>query len=377
MRRLVYCFDGTWNDDTGENPLTNVVKLHRAVLPVDANGVEQLSRYIVGIATSYTGQTQFIIGALGVEVGKRVMAAYRELMEDYQPGDEIYLFGFSRGAFEARSLANFIAMFGVGCKDKGFSVEAAWALYRRHRSIQLRATMRDLRATSHYPIRTKCVGVWDTVGNIGNPLLPHGVLTRSLMYHDAHLPHTLEVGLQALSVDENRGPFSPTLWTLKKGADLAPGQHIEQVWFAGSHADVGGGYEETALSDIGLLWMTERATATTGLAFDVDRLRRETRPDPLGVQHLSAHGRIFGWSKVLPFVRFIKQDTRPLSGLRRSLLGFWRTDKLAPDEMSLNESLHESVVQRFGQRVTQMEGAKARDAVYRPANVAAVLENAS
>ena len=375
MKRLIYCFDGTWNDDSGEEPLTNVVKLHRAVLPVDAAGVAQVSRYIVGIATSFKGRTRFIMGATGVEVGMRILSAYKQLMEDYEPGDRIHLFGFSRGAFEARSLASFVSMFGIGRPDHGFSLDAAWDLYSRHRGNQVPAKLNTLRAAAHYPVRIKCVGVWDTVGNLGNPLLPVSRLTRLLRYHDAHLHETIDVGLHALSVDENRGPFSPTLWTLKKGAALAPGQSIEQVWFPGSHADVGGGYEETQLSDIALLWMAESAMAKTGLAIDLDRLRRAAKPNPLGVLHPSATGQIYRWSRLLPFVRFISQDTRPLSRLRRGVFGYWRTNKLPPDEVSLNESVHESVIQRFGCKAPELTGDTVRDVTYSPRNLTPLLED--
>ena len=373
MKRLVYCFDGTWNDDSGETPLTNVVKLHRAVLPVDADGVQQTSRYIVGIATSFKGRTRFVMGAFGVEVGQRVLSAYRQLMADYQPGDRIHLFGFSRGAFEARALAGFIAMFGVGRADRGFPVAEAWRLYARHRANQVPALLNKLRAAAHHPVRIKCVGAWDTVGNIGNPLLPVGTATRRLEFHDAHLHEAIDVALHALSIDENRGPFSPTLWTLKKGAALAPGQSIEQVWFPGSHADVGGGYEETELSDIALMWMAERAMTKTGLAFDMQELESEAKPNPLGTLHPAATGRLYGWTKLLPFVRFIEQDTRPLSQLRRGTLGYWRTNKLPADEVSPNESLHDSVIVRFNRKAPEMTGSKVRDATYRPRNLAPIL----
>ena len=370
MRRLVYCFDGTWNDDSGNSPITNVVKLHRSVLPEDAAGNQQIAHYMIGIATAFKGRARFLMGAAGIEVGARILAAYRQLIAEYRPGDQIYLFGFSRGAFEARSLASFIAMFGIGREDQGFSVDKAWTLYRLHRARQVRALLSPLRAASHYPVRIKCIGVWDTVGNLGNPLVPGGMLTRSLRYHDAHLPTIVDVGLHALSIDENRGPFSPTLWTLKKGADLAPGQMIEQVWFAGSHADVGGGYEESELSDISLLWMAERCMATTGLALDLELLRETTEPKPLGLQHEADTGRIYGWSRLLPFVRFIEQDRRALSPARRAVLGAWRTNRLPPDEVSLNERVHESALERFGKRVPAKSGDTLREVTYRPRNLA-------
>ena len=376
MKRLVYCFDGTWNDDTGNAPLTNVVKLHRAVAPVDAAGVRQVSRYIVGIATDLTGRRKFWAGALGVEVGRRVLAAYRRLALDYEVGDEIYLFGFSRGAYEARSLASFIALVGLGRESEGFSIDQAWTLYRRHRAAPDHVELQAIRANAQFPLRIACVGVWDTVGNLGNPFVPDGPVTRKLNFHDARLPDIVDVGLHALSIDETRGPFSPALWSLRKGAMLPAGQRVEQVWFAGSHADIGGGFKETGLSDIALMWMAEAVMRATPLALDHDLLAREARPEPLGIQHAAATGRIYGWTRMLPFIRFINQDRRALSLIRWAALGYWRTNRLPPGESALNESVHPSALRRFGKTVSEKRYEGTREIVYRPRNLLVAREAA-
>ena len=373
MKRLICCLDGTWNDDKDEATLTNVVKLRRAIPALDAGGIAQVVHYVVGIGTGYGGQLGFAIGASGIEVGERVKTGYKFLVENYAPGDEIYLFGFSRGAFEARSLAGFIAFAGIGRGDGAFSLDAAWSLYRQRPSDADETALAQLRATTHYPAPIKCVGVWDTVGNLGNPLRSSRIVRRLFDFHDTRLSPTVDVGLHALSIDERRGPFSPTLWTRPEGASLPAHQHVEQVWFAGVHADVGGGYKETAQSDIALLWMAERVAATTDLAINFEQLRRVTRPDPLGVQHASATGRVLRWSAKVPFVRLVAQDKRGVWTPRRIVLGTWRTSRVGGGQVPVNETIHESALARFGNSVPEDVAGKLRQIVYRPRNLSAAL----
>ena len=373
MKRLICCLDGTWNDDKNEDALTNVVKLRRAIPAVDAHGIRQVVHYVVGIGTGYSGQLGFAVGASGIEVGDRVKAGYKFLVENYDDGDEIYLFGFSRGAFEARSLAGFIALAGIGRPDSAFSIDQAWQIYRRRESHADPGAIERLRADRHYPARIKCVGVWDTVGNLGNPLRSSAIVRRLFDFHDTQLSDQVDVGLHALSIDERRAPFSPTLWTLPRGAVLPAGQVVEQVWFAGVHADVGGGYKETELSDIALLWMAERCVALTGLGIDFDYLARVTRPNPIGMQHGSAHGRIFKWSAKVPFVRLVRQDRRGVWTPRRITLRDWRTSRAQGGQVPVNEAIHESALTRFGKTVVEDINGKRCQIVYRPRNLAAAL----
>ena len=373
MKRLICCLDGTWNDDTSESTPTNVLKLSRAI-PTEAGGARQVVKYIVGVGTGYGGKLGFGIGASGIEVGARVLEGYAFLVEHYEPGDEIYLFGFSRGAFQARSLAGFIALVGIAKRGNGFSSDEAWQAYRAGKGEADEATLAKLRTAAHFPAPIKLVGVWDTVGNLGNPLMPWGRIAKRFRFHDTRLTETTDVGLHALSIDEKRGPFRPTMWTLPTGASLRQGQHAEQVWFAGVHADVGGGYKATALSDIALLWMAERAAATTGLGVDLDKLRRDAKPDPLGVQHSSTTGKIFKWSAWLPFVRLVHQRAAGVGYLRRLLLGRWRTGRVARGQVMINEQIHPSVRARFSNEVSEDAGGEMRRFTYRPRNLAAALK---
>jgi uncharacterized protein (DUF2235 family) len=364
MKRLICSLDGTWNDDDGAQPLTNVAKLNRAILFEDCLGVRQLSRYVTGIASSDDQGWSFLKGALGFEVSDRIKAGYRFLSNLYEPGDEIYLFGFSRGAYEARSLASFITLFGLAQKGSEFAIDEAWSIYRKPEQKRDFNAVAEFGAPCHYPVRIRCLGVWDTVGNIGNPVSSWAWLSRKLDYHDMRLHDTIDVALQALSIDEARAPFRPSLFTYPEDAQPPTRQHIEQMWFPGSHVDVGGGWPETDLSDIALLWMAERIQATTGLALDIERLERESHADHLGLQHASSTGWLYALSRFSPYVRLIQQNMENAPAPRR-----WRASKLGDGLVSLNESIHESALARLGQTVTEASDGRMREIVYQPATL--------
>jgi uncharacterized protein (DUF2235 family) len=370
MKRLICCLDGTWNSDEEGAVLTNVVKLHRHILPEDANGIRQVSRYVRGIDSTKGMRAQFIKGAVGYELADRILEGYGFLADAYEPGDEIFLTGFSRGAFQARSLAGFIALFGLAKNGSDFCVEDAWDLYREPPGRRAPAALERLRAGAHYPVGIKCIGVWDTVGNIGNPFFSSGFIGRRFEFHDTRLHPSIDVGLHALSIDELRGPFRPSLWTRPRNAAPVPNQHVEQVWFAGTHANVGGGYPETELSDIALLWMAERVSATTDLAVDIDGLKRTTKPNPFGLQHASAIGAIFKWSARFPFIRLINQNMRAIPRRRRMLIDSWRSGAVARSDVTINETVHESALARFGRTVNEARGEALHEIVYRPRNLA-------
>ena len=317
MKRLVCALDGTWNDDDEASPLTNVAKLSRAILFEDAQGVRQLVRYIVGIASSQDNGLTFLKGALGLEAGDRIKAAYRFLSNAYEPGDEIYLFGFSRGAYEARSLASFIALFGLAKKGSDFSIDEAWRLYRRPERKRNFDAVAEIGSSCHYPVPIRCLGVWETVGNVVNPYWAWAWLSRKFDYHDTRLHDTIDVALHALSIDEARSPFRPSFFTYPDDTRLPSRQHVEQTWFPGTHADVGGGWPETELSDIALLWMAERIQAKTDLALDLDKLKRESKPDYLGLQHVASTSWFHALSRSVPYVRLVQQNSDGQEPARR------------------------------------------------------------
>jgi UMF1 family MFS transporter len=365
MKRLVCFFDGTW-DTPDAAYVTNVVKLQRATRKVDAAGVEQRVHYELGIATEYTGQLSFLAGALSIGLGSRIRGAYRYLCDNFAPGDELYLFGFSRGAFEARSLAEFIAVVGLLRGESLDRIGQAWRYYRRHGAAGEHRKLARLQAAAHYPVRIRCVGVWDTVGALGIPLLRADRHRRF-----ARLADNVDIGLQALAIDEPRGSYQPLLWTAGRDAPADTTQVIEQQWFPGSHLDVGGGAPAHALADAALLWMAQRVGATTGLALDGDYLASIATPDATGEQCVPTVG-LYRVSGLVPFVRLIGQDLRAVSPLRRLLLGGWRTSALT-HEAPVNERIDDSARQRFGKVVPMRRGATLKTRRYRPRSLRAAF----
>lgn len=374
MKRLICCLDGTWNDDRKGSSQTNVAKLYRCLPSIAADGHRQIAHYIQGIATTDGQRAQFLRGAVGLEVSERIKRGFKFLSANYEPGDEIYLFGFSRGAFEARSLASFITLIGLPERGVPFNFDAAWNVYRQTAKKRDIDALARLSADCHYPVRIRCIGVWDTVGNIGNPYRPNGIVSKRSHFHDMRLHDTIEIALQALAIDEQRATMSPTLWTLPLGAKQPPGQHVEQTWFAGTHADIGGGWPEAGLSDVTLQWMADRVTALTALSIDFERLRMSTDANPRGVLHDSARGAAFFLDRLIPYIRLVNQKAvGAIPTLRRALIGMRRTSALGGKTIALNEGVHPSVLRRFGKIVPVQSGDVIREALYMPRNLVAAI----
>jgi len=306
-KRLVVCCDGTWNRpdhlDNGIAAPTNVSKVALGVARQDAAGGSQPLYYQPGVGTRRFERIRG--GAFGLGLSRNVRDCYSFLVDNYQPGDELYFFGFSRGAFTARSTVGLVRNAGILRPEHADRVKYAYRLYRSRkdrthpRGVEARIFRRMY---SHEEIGIRFVGVWDTVGSLGIPIdgvrLPFA--DKLWGFHDTELSTRVRFAYQALAIDEQRGPFRPTLW--KKQQD-ATDQTLEQVWFSGVHCDIGGGYRDPALAEIALLWMVARAREC-GLAFDpdhflsppgaVDEERRAlgevTAPDALGTMHESPKG---------------------------------------------------------------------------------------
>lgn len=274
MKRIVICCDGTWNradqEKNGVPCPTNVVKLaSRVAKGTDAE--RQIIYYDQGVGTGNVVD-RFTGGAFGHGLGENILSAYRFLVANYELGDEIFLFGFSRGAFTARSLAGMIRNCGILKRIAIKHYREAVQLYMNRgdppydsRSVEFRKE-HALGGGTDIPI--KFIGVWDTVGSLGIPLRGLRSLTiRKYQFHDTELSRTVENAYHALAIDEFRAPFEPTLWKSTK----KEGQEIKQVWFVGAHSDVGGGYDEPGLSDIALDWMLQMAE-NCGLVLDPDVL---------------------------------------------------------------------------------------------------------
>ncbi|MCW2753917.1 MAG: hypothetical protein JWQ32_1328 [Marmoricola sp.] len=270
MKRLVVCCDGTWNKPDNED-VTNVEKIARTVRTdmSAGGGVYQLVYYISGVGTSSYEADRLLGGAFGFGLFHNVIACYRFLAQNYEPGDEIFIIGFSRGAYTARSLGGMIAR--VGLLTKVALVEErlpeAVHLYQRTKmpAGDFGESVDEFKHDHCHPAKVTFLGVFDTVGALGVP----GFERETPRFHDVQLSDQVLCARQALAIDETRMKFAPTFWEAPSEPAGVPTEdpRVKQVWFEGAHSDVGGGYRETGLSDTSLLWMAGEAHAA-GLIFD-------------------------------------------------------------------------------------------------------------
>ena len=260
MRHLILCCDGTWQT-TGSR--SNVARLADAVAPTTEDGTPQVVEYIAGVGTALG--TRILGGITGWGLSRNVIAAYTWLAREYRPGDAVWLFGFSRGAYTARSLAGMIGSCGLldGNETPGRrlrqEVARVYECYRAGSTPDPRSTDR---LRFHYrpdvdgtPIRF--VGVWDTVGALGIPThLGPGLIDpfrRRYEFHDVRLDPRIPHARHAVAIDEMRGPFSPTLW---RGGDIAAAFCFAVLIAAVAHPATGIG---EALGVAPLRWIGERS----------------------------------------------------------------------------------------------------------------------
>ncbi len=311
-RNLVLCCDGTANEFAANN--TNVVKLYSLLVH---DTPEQAAYYHPGLGTreaagaltSVARRLTKLFGlAFGYGLADDIRDAYVFLMNHYEPGDRIFLFGFSRGAYTARSVASMLHLFGLVRKgNEPFVPYVVRMLLGIERGFRKRTNMDEyfaladqFKAGMARPCDLHFVGVWDTVSSVGwitNPL---------------HLPFvsdnpSIAIGRHAIAIDERRAFFRSHLWRHGGGKEHGP-RDVKQVWFPGVHCDVGGGYPEaeSGLSKIALQWMLAEAMAA---GLKVDRAKTEqmlgasggashSKPDADAKRHRS----LKGWWHIAEFV---------------------------------------------------------------------------
>ncbi|WP_191059981.1 DUF2235 domain-containing protein [Geminicoccus harenae] len=358
MKRLVLCFDGTWNRADGGGSPTNVARIAQAVMPRGRDGTVQLTLYLRGVGATAGGMERLIAGATGQGIDDNIRAGYLFLAQNYVAGDEVYVFGFSRGAFTARSLVGFIGACGLlrrNCQDR---IMQAWERYRQGGG--------HVPGRCHGPVPIAFLGVWDTVGALGIPSdLLGPLVAEDYQFHDTRPSPLVRVARHALAIDEHRDEFVPTFWT----GEAPAGCDIRQVWFAGAHADVGGGYRHRRLADIPLRWMAEEA-ALAGLGLDGGLL--ELPVDPLAPQHESRQS----WSRkdlLTPTLRQVAGRPVPVGLLERLYRPLDRTGRPLP---TIGEELHPSVRLRFGRQVRRIlddDDIDGKPHSYQPRNVAPLI----
>lgn len=274
MKRLAIFLDGTWNT-LGNN--TNVWRLKSLCDPL---AERQMVYYGQGVGTRFGEKARGGVAGYGLE--NEIIDAYTWLAQVYDEGDEIFIFGFSRGAYAARSLSGLIAKCGMLRPGAPLSIEQLFARYRRADE----RTIRKLRAGDGGPPKDieerwllahtivadiKFVGVWDTVGSVGHPLMTMKSRVKRYRFLDTHLRKANLHAFHAVALDEHRKSFEPTFWTVTtpNGAPATSGRtldEVEQRWFVGAHANVGGGYPSDILAQAPLRWLMDKATLH-GLAF--------------------------------------------------------------------------------------------------------------
>lgn len=276
QKRLAIFLDGTWNSIDNN---TNVWRMRALCAAKGKDSKPQLVYYEVGV-------NGFLGGVFGEGLDENIRLAYEWLIENYNDGDEIFIFGFSRGAFTARSLAGLVALEGVlkagspvgltqlfARYQKG-NEESIWTLKDKETSGDTSKLTNEEKSLLKYsqPAKVKVVGVWDTVGSVGLAAgnIPH--ISRSQFdYLQTGLFLPIQNGYHALAIDEHRNDFAPTLWTVrhpKVGTGPPPRQlaNVEQRWFVGAHANVGGGYQDDLLNQAPLRWLMQKAESH-GLSF--------------------------------------------------------------------------------------------------------------
>ncbi len=344
MKRIVICCDGTWNTpdqfDRGKRRPTNVTKTALAVAEQDEQGVRQIVFYDKGVGTNWLKRR--IGGLFGFGLSKNIKDAYRFLVAHYNEGDQVFLFGFSRGAFTARSTAGLVRNCGLLRREHGDKFAAAYKLYRRRNddSKPTKTEARLFRKSYSQEVPIHFIGVWDTVGALGIPLLMLRFLNWRFRFHDVDLSSKVANAFQALAIDERRGPFRPSIWNQQKHAP--PEQALEQVWFPGVHSNIGGGYVDTGLSDIAFEWMLQKAQ-TCGLVFDRNEVPDGIHPNPLGELRNSRKG----------FYRVLPQCDRPIDDNRYE---------------KANECVHPSALERK---------EAVQEPQYAPKNLVEYLKNRS
>lgn len=278
MKRIITCSDGTWNDTEHEDETTNVFKIYNYISltgkDVKGNAVQQFKFYDKGVGATHRRGTRIFEGVTGAGLDQNIKDAYSFIMNHYEEGDEIYLFGFSRGAYTARSTAGFIGNCGLLKNGYWHKLDEAFEYYRNRTDSTMPSSdkMKQFKANFCYESRIKMVGVWDTVGSLGIPLtLFQRWNHKRYSFHDVELSKKIDFAYHALAIQERRNTFTPTLWEKCPDEESNPlfPQVLEQVWFCGVHSNVGGGYKDAGLSNVALKWMMCKAQKA-GLGFKIE-----------------------------------------------------------------------------------------------------------
>lgn len=393
-KKLVVCCDGTWNTPRTNTNIFRTYEFLRQRLSERAeasgscgtrtcsglakDGSPVALFYDQGVGTNWWNR--FTCGATGIGLSDNVRDAYAFLAREFEPEAEIYVFGFSRGAYTARSLCGFVSTAGLLRSPSASDILRAYVdLYVTEKRVAHRRSgwslqdVRDCivksfgdlvghmggtdveRLPRHDGVRFRFVGVYDTVGALGVPLPQAAEINDAVVgFHDTSVCPIVDHAVHALAVDEKRAPYVPTLWTVAPGESLAPKQTVLQVWFPGVHSDIGGGYDEKEIGDITWDFMMRQA-ARRGLELDPAQPTPPLALTVLPDQHESLDGH---WKDVCDKLKLDAEERRQVGP----------TVKQGGDELVVagEVALHPSVVRRLGQRIHVREPSGVRPETYQP-----------
>lgn len=400
-KRLILLLDGTWNDsESGDND-TNIVRLddlivshlrkmgakpstpapdavsggNAKVQAMRSEGRDNFVFYLRGVGTGI--KDRFSGGVFGKGLTDNIRRAYKFLSFYYEPGDQIFVFGFSRGAYTARSVVGYIASAGLlkreACTRE--REEAAWTFYETPPNDRMPADWEALREYVHdrNTFRIACVGVFDTVGALGVPLTFRFFTKKNrqqFAFHNVTLSSITDHNLHAVAIDEQRPPFEATLWRRPRYKDI--NTKTEQVWFTGVHSDVGGGYVSArdrlqkgfcSLDEISLDWMIKRLKCHYS-DFPIDGL--STLNDEVWATAHQHNSRGIPY-KLLFDKAFRALANRPVPTLksRQRIASYDRRDT------PIGEYVHISAISRLGCKVNK-SGPFYK--IYRPKNLVTILD---
>ncbi|KAF2859886.1 hypothetical protein K470DRAFT_218202 [Piedraia hortae CBS 480.64] len=322
-KRLILCEDGTWlNSDSASlhsslNIASNITRLSRAIKSESADGIPQITYYHFGVGSAGS-LVDRLRGATGSGIAEIVREGYAFLGTNYEEGDEIFIFGFSRGALTARAIAGLIGDVGLLTKKGLPYLPEVFRDAQHQHDDRYRARYPDLpfpgkpsvrdpgyrdelrrRGMTRLKVQIKVVGVFDTVGALGVPKI--GILQRlglqssamkDLTFYDTRLSACVENAFQALALDERRFAFQPTLWERGDGNTV-----LRQVWFPGAHSNIGGGYDDQQIATITLAWMI--AQCLPFLAFDLNYVLDEWDAVDEFYEEKGERPRPWGFGKIL------------------------------------------------------------------------------
>lgn len=248
-RKLIILIDGTWNDENGKDNdgvVTNIVKLYK-VLAGDSKN--QIARYFRGVGNDddFGFVEKTINGATGGGEKRIRQHAYATIAKEYRKGDKILIFGFSRGAAGARMLASDLSKKGI---PEEITITYKIQANKQTNSVENRFDSYE--AKGKIDVDVTFLGVWDTVGAFGLPVKIFGIPFNKIdLFRDMHVAENIKKAVHLVCADDTRNPFQPTLMNHKPGI-------VHEVWFAGVHSDVGGGYRRDQLGWITLDYMIDR-----------------------------------------------------------------------------------------------------------------------